>query len=393
MIVGGGYDTAYEDTGYQPATDLGGTTTTSTYNIITTTTTTITSTSTSTTTTTSTSSSSNKGAGVYIFDATTGELIWDARFGSSSSTSATETKNPDMKYSVVSQIKTADRNNDGLVDHLYFGDLGGQVWRVDLNNTYGTATTSFASLTRLADFSSKQQRFYEMPTFTIHKDANGRFAAIALASGNRSRPLDETNTYNNRLYVLHDHDVTSSTLFSDSTRTLKDKTESDLTAFASLGSTATAAFTAKTKAGWYYEITNTGSTTYTKGTVKALGGYTALASGGNYSDLYVSLYNPEDESSNQPTTCTGGITGVTTSAQFCLPYGVCSGNSSASVTFTKMGDGIQKLNAATYTDSSGNTVTGILNVSGATNKSSSTNSTYSSIKQFKPVRWFNQLSQ
>lgn len=368
------------------------TTDTSTYNEVKTTTYTTTST-TTTTTTYTTTASSNKGAGVYIFDATTGELIWDARFGSSG-TAAGEIKNPYMQYSVVSQIKAVDRNNDGLVDHLYFGDLGGQVWRVDLNNTYSTSTSNFASLTRLANFSSQHQRFYEMPTFTIHTDTNGRFAAVALASGNRSHPLDETNTTNNRVYVLLDHDVTSSSLYNSTyTKTLADATESDLVAFSSLGTSATSSFIAKTKLGWYYEINNTGTTsgtatTYTKGTVKALGPYVALASSGNYSDLYVSLYNPEDSSSNQPTTCTGGITGVTTSAQFCLPYGVCSGLSSSSVSFTKMGDGIQKLNPATYASGS-STVVGILNVSTATDKSGTTNSSYIKVKQFKPLRWFN----
>lgn len=34
---------------------------------------------------------------------------------------------------MVSQINAIDRI-DGLVDNLYFGDLGGQAFRVDINN-------------------------------------------------------------------------------------------------------------------------------------------------------------------------------------------------------------------------------------------------------------------
>ena len=44
------------------------------------------------------------------------------------------TDNANMKHSIVSRISTLDRDADGLVDHLYFGDLGGQIFRVDLNN-------------------------------------------------------------------------------------------------------------------------------------------------------------------------------------------------------------------------------------------------------------------
>lgn len=53
------------------------------------------------------------------------------------------TKADDLKYSVVSQINAVDRNSDGLVDHLFFGDLGGQAFRVDLNNN-ATTTGAFA---------------------------------------------------------------------------------------------------------------------------------------------------------------------------------------------------------------------------------------------------------
>lgn len=341
-------------------------------------------------TTYTTTATANKGAGVYIFDSLTGELIWDARFGLSGS-KVGEIQNPLMQYSVVSQIKAEDRNNDGLADHLYFGDLGGQVWRVDINNTYSTPASDFASLTRLANFSNQYQRFYEMPTFTIHTDNNGRFAAIALASGNRSRPLENTNNINNRLYVLLDHDVIRSDLYTGSSKTLQNKTENDLINFKNLDQNSIESFRNTNKYGWYFELNTTdGNTTYLNSTIKALGPYVALASGGNYSDLYISLYNPAEQSSNQPTTCTGGITGVTTSAQFCLPYGLCSGQSKANVLFTTMGDGIQKLNPATYNDDKGKNVSGILNVSVKNNNQGKLNSSYIAIKQFNSIRWFNQ---
>ncbi|MDY6459754.1 PilC/PilY family type IV pilus protein [Acinetobacter faecalis] len=127
-------------------------------------------------------STSDKGAGVYMFDAKTGELLWNARYGTDN-TSTTDVKNSTLKYSVVSQIKAFDRNADGLVDNLYFGDLGGQVFRIDLNNNLGTAKTSFGRVVRVADFSAKKQRFYEMPALSIHEDSGAKFGVISIASG------------------------------------------------------------------------------------------------------------------------------------------------------------------------------------------------------------------
>ncbi|MEX7655443.1 hypothetical protein, partial [Pseudomonas aeruginosa] len=64
------------------------------------------------------------GSGVYMFDADTGDLLWNA--GADSNADLVKS---DLKYSIVSEIKTVDRNNDGVVDHLYFGDLAGQAFR------------------------------------------------------------------------------------------------------------------------------------------------------------------------------------------------------------------------------------------------------------------------
>jgi Tfp pilus tip-associated adhesin PilY1 len=38
-----------------------------------------------------------------------------------------------MQYSVVRTVQWI--NGDDLIDHLYFGDLGGQIFRVDLDNS------------------------------------------------------------------------------------------------------------------------------------------------------------------------------------------------------------------------------------------------------------------
>nr|WP_307887527.1 PilC/PilY family type IV pilus protein [Acinetobacter seifertii] len=96
MFVGGGYDAGYESDSY--------------------------------------SQTNKTGAGVYMFDAENGDLLWWASDNATASSAATTTsglvatKNSNLKYSVVSEIKAIDRDADGLVDHLYFGDLGGKFF-------------------------------------------------------------------------------------------------------------------------------------------------------------------------------------------------------------------------------------------------------------------------
>ncbi|MFW1786628.1 hypothetical protein ACG9XL_19915, partial [Acinetobacter nosocomialis] len=73
-----------------------------------------------------------------------GKLLWWASAKATTAQGAEAyTQSDNLKYSVVSEIRTEDRNGDGLIDHLYFGDLGGQLFRIDLDNT-ATTNANFA---------------------------------------------------------------------------------------------------------------------------------------------------------------------------------------------------------------------------------------------------------
>lgn len=363
------------------------TTTTSKYNeVVTTTTTTTTTTSTMTTTT---SNKSNKGAGVYIFDATTGALLWNARAGiNNNDITTTDVKDMNLKYSVVSQIKAFDRDADGLVDNLYFGDLGGQIFRVDLNNTYNTVTSDFGRVNRLADFSSLNQRFYEMPSLSIHENNGKRFGVISIASGNRSFPLNVSNGADNRIYALYDYDIASSNLFNSTFTKTSDLTEASLLNWADIAKANVTQLTGNTKKGWYYTLRKTGTAdeAVNTGTVKALNGYLVVANTAKFSDLYVSLYNPNHNSSQQPNACTGGITGSSVVKRLCLPYGVCADDLTVDSNFTSSSresnsdakDGISKVQAGGFNNGTNNLVTLLPNVG----------RNYKTTKVFQSSNWY-----
>jgi type IV pilus assembly protein PilY1 len=171
---------------------------------------------------------SNKiGAGVYMFDALNGDLLWWT------GANATESKKTfvakpasQMAYSVVSQIRTIDRDSDGLTDHLYFGDLGGQVWRIDLNNQAGSETDLFTrNPTPILNLNKGKYspRFYETPAFSTYTSNGQIFGLVSIGSGNRSKPLSEythnttttgtdTNYSYDGVFNIYDKDVARESL-------------------------------------------------------------------------------------------------------------------------------------------------------------------------------------
>lgn len=136
------------------------------------------------------------GNQVYIVDAESGALI-------------TKVTDAEMDSSIPSQLKIADIDGDGLVDHIYFGDLGGKVFRLDVDNKSSTASGLVKRVKLLATLAdvSNERRFYEPPTVALFKGADNKLlVAIGMGSGNRSHPLNKD--VDDRFHVLFDRDVT-----------------------------------------------------------------------------------------------------------------------------------------------------------------------------------------
>ncbi|WP_347456183.1 PilC/PilY family type IV pilus protein [Acinetobacter thermotolerans] len=277
MIVGGGYDDAYENLNFRP------------------------------------SSSTDKGAGVYVFDAEDGSLLWWASAHADESAASSDSLHvANMKRSVVSQIKAIDRNNDGLADHLYFGDLGGQLWRVDLDSSKSAGeSTNFAKrAVRIMDMStaSNVPRFYSTPTFSVHNEGNGLFGVVTIGSGNLSFPMSESDQ-SDALYVVYDKDVTKRNLpvMSDSELTTVDVSVSGSGGNKLVENADGNTATTLTYGGWYYPLANKN---------RILNDNVVIAN-----DLYTSVFDATVDIDD--VNCYGGVRGKSVAKQFCLPYGQC----------------------------------------------------------------------
>lgn len=319
--------------------------------------------------------SSTKGNAVYIINAKTGTLIWSA----SAEGSPTKTVNS-MTNSIVAGVTTLDRDNDGFMDHIYFADLGGQIFRADFTNAgfkkpvaSGTPSpeTSFSNtrVTRIlqsvytGNDKKYNYRFYERPTVSFYRNdsSNSLFALVNAISGDRSSPLSKIrdNTKADRLYGIIDSDVTKSdnvfyaNNFSSTGggETIKDLTDSSLAALpTAIGTLTNAGYNreqkdvvintlkAGTKKGWYYPLTRFdgyGNVRYTKGVGK---------SEVIDSFIYTTVYNP-DMSYGTVDSCSAKVTGGSERQLYCLPYGICTDDASKNGTggYVRAGKGIQEL--------------------------------------------------
>ncbi|MGB2246588.1 MAG: pilus assembly protein [Alcanivorax sediminis] len=160
------------------------------------------------------SSSDNYGNAIYMVNATNGKLIWSASDAGSNSGAADHTTVGDMKWSIPSDLSAVDLNLDGFIDAIYASDLGGQIFRVDLN----MANTGVSSLVRRVE-KIATLGFQENPTYATHRrffasvagalavDSSGDyFIQLVIGSGYRAHPL-ELGATQDRIFMIEDKDI------------------------------------------------------------------------------------------------------------------------------------------------------------------------------------------
>ncbi|MGP4952772.1 hypothetical protein ACTXGO_11420, partial [Psychrobacter sp. T6-1] len=371
----GGYDTCYED----PKFKLGSTVTTNTV-------------------TGCNGKTTAQGNGVYMVQmgevetkanneekvnvsTGNGKLLWWANNSGTSVTAASTatsaslqySKADDLKHSVVTQIRTLDRNYDGLTDHIYFADLGGQVWRADINNNADTNNFKVDRVVKVLDVSDQvgtgdaPPRIYERPLITFYNGrygyidadnqsgtASGVQAMVTVGTGDRSNPVTATRSVPNALYSVIDKDVSRSDLFFYGTGTAptislrtpinkvagttsrNDKLQkltfsaADISAAAVTGGAPARAGIKENMEkgivqGWYMPFDtwlNEAKQTTGPYKMKMFNEPDALAG-----ILVSSSYNPDKGQAVQA--CSAGVKGATQRERTCLPFGTCldsSGN-------------------------------------------------------------------
>lgn len=218
---------------------------------------------------------------IFIANPLTGERIWWA----SGTNSGADLELAGMDYSIASELRVMDANADGAGDRIYVGDVGGQVWRIDLSPTLKLNTNADSNGHVFADLActsgtrpscagtpmQDRRRFFYPPNVTQVEDstyssATPKYDIVTIASGDREDPLDfltlnlvpSQGPVHNRIYALRDYQI--STLSTGGTitypATIKDADLFDATSNSLQGATTTtvSASAIQSSEGWYLNL-------------------------------------------------------------------------------------------------------------------------------------------
>ena len=174
-----------------------------------------------------------KGRAVYVIDVLTGGLIWSYSYA----------KNSQMKYSIPSDIARVDTNGYGYIDRLYVGDMGGQIWRFDIdvrdsNNQNNPANWTGKVIFDASSGSSVKRKIFYPPDVTLEK---GIYEMFFFGTGDREAPKEKTVI--NRLYAVKDKNLST---------ILKEDDLFDVTNVEATFATVDA------KSGWYIRLGDAG---------------------------------------------------------------------------------------------------------------------------------------
>ncbi len=131
------------------------------------------------------------------------DLIWAAGDGIGFDLNLAE-----MDYSLPASPKIIDVDQDGFPDQLYVGDMGGQLWRIDISSGAADAA-SLATGGVIASIAGatpgEARRFYHTPDVSLVNNGEYTFLNIAMGSGYQAHPLNEV--IEDRFYSFRASDV------------------------------------------------------------------------------------------------------------------------------------------------------------------------------------------
>jgi len=141
----------------------------------------------------------NSGKGFFVIDLATGNVLW----------SYTKADNANLDYPMPAPPSIVDTDNDGFIDTVYLGDLGGNMWRftfcLSKDGNSCSSTSALWTGARLFQASSGRPIYQSA---SVAMDMNNKIW-VYWGTGDK---LDPTNaTASEKIFALKDEDRTATT--------------------------------------------------------------------------------------------------------------------------------------------------------------------------------------
>jgi type IV pilus assembly protein PilY1 len=127
------------------------------------------------------------GRGVYMVELLTGDLIWKYTYANDSN----------MQWSIPSDVAALDTTDNGFIDRVYVGDMGGRLWRFGIGDPDPANWTNRILFNANAPVDGGRKIFYQ-PDVSIEEDHE----MVFFGTGDRAHPKDEIVV--NRIYAVKD---------------------------------------------------------------------------------------------------------------------------------------------------------------------------------------------
>jgi type IV pilus assembly protein PilY1 len=163
------------------------------------------------------SSAPSMGAAVYVVDAISGRLLWWAgpdigTFSPAPTIQPAKGGVGAMRHSIPGDVRVIDLTGDGYADLMYAADLGGQIWRFEVDKAAASKANAIRAglLATLGDSGiAGARRFFAAPDVALIRCQGQKWLNIAIGSGNRELPITDKNFTEDRLYTLRDRAMLS----------------------------------------------------------------------------------------------------------------------------------------------------------------------------------------
>jgi hypothetical protein len=139
------------------------------------------------------SNTTNTANGVYIVDADSGEKLWDIMDVDGSD---------NLTHGIPGGARILDTNRNDYLDRLYFADAGGNVWRLDLDESLQSSKSVLNKFASLGGSGVAARKFYNEPDVAMLSASGKAIFSVSVGSGVRPHPMNEL--IDDHMFILLD---------------------------------------------------------------------------------------------------------------------------------------------------------------------------------------------